>query len=207
MTWWFSCDNGVIAVPGRNCRIFLEVYAREWCACRLGWKHPPPAYTDVGKAVLHSSCVTGAGGVVTYLLWHLSINTHCCSENFSLGKLEQIGSLVSIRSEGIGKEARNPPSSSSISNSSYRPEAWRLNGGGEKGLNEQWERYLQLPPLTWATTAAIGRHPRTGTPLFISARWPTVKGRQPSRAKWKTGNLLLLNCNVQENLMWDKALR
>lgn len=44
VTWGFLCEIGVIAVPGRCCRIFFiflffGVYSREWCACRLGRKH------------------------------------------------------------------------------------------------------------------------------------------------------------------------
>lgn len=36
-------------------------------------------------------------------------------------------------------EAENLSPTSTISNSSYKPEAWGLNGGGEKRLNEQYE--------------------------------------------------------------------
>lgn len=156
-----------------------------------------PAEADVGRAVFHSSCVTSAGGVVTDLLWHLLIHTHCCCWAFRVAMdwLDRTSSLLSICAKGKGnrKEAWNPPSSSSISNSSYRPEAWRLNGGGEKGLNEQSERYLQLPPLTQETTAAIGRHPWAGTTLFISARWPTVRGNQ-ALANGSKAICVFLNC-------------
>lgn len=69
------------------------------------------------------------------------------------------------------EETGNPPLPSTISNS-YGPEAWGLNGGGEKRLNEQSERYLLLPPLTWATTVAIGRHPYAGTSRCISGSLP-----------------------------------
>ncbi len=67
--------------------------------------------------------------------------------NSLIGPNRFVDSGVNIEG-GQKREAENLPLGSTLSNSSYRPEPWGLNGGGEKRLNEQSERYLQLPPLT-----------------------------------------------------------
>lgn len=175
--WWDCCPWALV-------QDFLGAYAEEWCASRLGRKHHDSHKCWCGQGssplqLCHMARWCGHLLVVTISQFiHIVALSIACQRTTYL--LDQTSYLLNIRpkEKGHGKEAYNPPSSSSICNSSYRPEPWSLNGGGEKGLNEQSERYLQLPPLTWATTVAIGRHPCAGPLLFISACWPTVRGIQ-----------------------------
>lgn len=86
--------------------------------------------------------------------WHAPWGTEVLVVNTLLGPTWFVASGLNIGGEQKKKKKRekeesgNLPLPSTISNSSYRPGAWGLNGGGEKRLNEQSERYLLLPPLT-----------------------------------------------------------
>lgn len=70
-----------------------------------------------------------------------------CVVNRPIEPVQLVAACV-IQMEDRKTEPENLPPISTISNSLYVPEAWGLNGGGEKRLNEQSEEYLQLPPLT-----------------------------------------------------------
>lgn len=76
--------------------------------------------------------------------------------------LDMSSSFLLVFAAEVGQkiEAGNPPLSSTISNSSYRPEAWGLNGGGEKRLNEQSE-------ISAAASSHMSTHSSDWTtPLF-----------------------------------------
>lgn len=131
---------------------FLGVHTGARCACRLGKTSVMPSNADVGMAALNSSRVTGQ----MILLPTCVISSYYTQKGQSgvcvlytdLLDLSSSFLQVLIQKEERKTEAGNLPPSSTISNSPYRPEAWRLHGGGEKRLNEQSEKYLQLPPLT-----------------------------------------------------------
>lgn len=75
----------------------------------------------------------------------------------------------SYKKEDRKKEAGNLPSR--FHHLQLLLQTWSMGikwGRGGKRLNEQSERYLQLPPLTWATTVVIGRHPYKLVPLCVS---------------------------------------
>lgn len=166
---------------------------------------PPDA--DVGRAAFNSSCATGqviqsptCCDVISSCARGLLHLRAACVVNRLIGPNRFIASGVHI--EG---EAGNPPLSSTISNS-YRPEAWGLNGGGVKRLNEQSERYLQLPPLTWAATVVIGRHPYAGTSLslyfsvFLPAHCFLCREKLESGKREKGENCFLwhFTCNTRK---------
>ena len=105
---------------------------------------------DVGRAALNSSCVTGQ-------VIHLPASDVIKSPALTrLQHLESqsgpnqftVSDFFLFKRRNREKKGGNLPPSFPSSNSSYRPEAWGLNGGGEKRLNEHSERYLQLPSLT-----------------------------------------------------------
>lgn len=171
----------MVAVPGRCCGSFRSAHWVLMCLQTM-WK-------TIGDA---SKCWCGQGTAQLQLCHRANDSAAymCCLILHQWATTPGSSELCVCCKQTnwtcpVHTEAENPPPSCTISNSLCVPEAWGLNGGGEKRLNEHSEEYLQLPPLTWTTTVVIGRHPYGGTSLLL--RLPPSLTLYRRRTRWGTG--------------------